>query len=133
MTTTSTVTENPTSLREVLSVYNVYESGTSDAEVETSRSQTLDRSESITIEADNSWPSDWRRMPQYRPTSRSHRVADRPGGQNAAEIGIVAAMFTGVWIIGVRQTEQERYYGFLLTQSTVCEPDMEEHGGKIQR
>lgn len=120
MTTTSTITENPASLREVLAVYNVHESGTAATEEEHLPANHVDRQSPLDSEEQGSWPSDWRRMPQYRPTSRSHRVSDRPGGQTAAERGIVAVMFSGVWMIGVWQAACRRLSSSSLTGSTVC-------------
>ncbi|KIW19376.1 hypothetical protein PV08_03671 [Exophiala spinifera] len=106
MANTETVLE-PTTLRETLRVYNVHESGQQEAEAEArAKNESSDQHpmqesrQQDTRPADREWPSDWRRMPPYRETSRVHRVSDRAAGQDAVEGVVVMTMFSGVWLLG---------------------------------
>jgi hypothetical protein len=42
------------------------------------------------------WPTDHRRVPDYRPVDRNRDVEGRPNGENAFERGFLTIMFTGV-------------------------------------
>lgn len=101
MARTETLLE-PTTLRETLRVYNVYETG-HDEMLERSINQSRHAPEESTTHSDPNWPSDWRRMPPYRASSRTHRVSDRAAGQDAVEGATVLMMFSGVWMMGVRK------------------------------
>lgn len=96
MAGTETFTEEPRTIRETLRAYHVHETG-----VETSPAPRQTASQH-TVPSERNWPSDWRRMPAYRETSRTHRVSDRAAGQDFVESGIVLTMFSGVWMMGVR-------------------------------
>jgi hypothetical protein len=48
-----------------------------------------------------SWPSNRRRMPNYREPSRDHRLVDRPAGQDTVEGVMVTIMFIGVYMNSV--------------------------------
>lgn len=108
MASTETVLE-PTTLRETLRVYNVHESGQEEADAEAraenepsqQEQQRQESGQQDTRNADREWPSDWRRMPPYRESSRTHRVSDRAAGQDAVESAVVVTMFSGVWLLGV--------------------------------
>jgi hypothetical protein len=96
MAGTETITEEPRTVRETLRAYDVLETG-----VETSPIPSQNASQQA-VQSERNWPSDWRRMPAYRETSRTHRVSDRAAGQGLVESGIVLTMFSGVWMMGVR-------------------------------
>jgi hypothetical protein len=104
MARTETVLE-PTTLRETLRIYNVHESG----QQETTDTDTYQQNspEQSTTHPDPNWPADWRRMPPYRESSRTHRVSDRPAGQDAVEGAVVVTMFSGVWLLGVRKANTQ--------------------------
>ena len=95
---------DPVTVRDTLRVFAVHETGSELAPVTTPDQNRGDVEEPATPPPDPNWPSDWRRMPAYRETSRTHRISDRPAGTNAAESGLVVAMFAGVWMIGVRES-----------------------------
>ncbi|KAK6369383.1 hypothetical protein LTS17_009726 [Exophiala oligosperma] len=105
MASTETVLE-PTTLRETLRVYNVHESGREEAESSQQQQQQpqelreQQRGTRTNTDQDREWPSDWRRMPPYRESSRTHRVSDRTAGQDAVEGAVVVTMFSGVWLLG---------------------------------
>jgi hypothetical protein len=103
MSRTQTAQE-PLTVRETLRVYDVYETGREEtSEVPSSHDQNeLEQTQSA-IQSNGHWPSDWRRIPPYRESSRTHRVSDRAAGRDAAESAIVITMFHGVWIMGVRK------------------------------
>jgi len=95
MARTETLVE-PTTIRETLRVYDIHETGREETPEPGTR-QTQSSSEASAPRSDPNWPSDWRRVPPYRESSRTHRVADRAAGQTNAEGVMVVAMFTGVW------------------------------------
>ena len=97
MSSTETLVDSST-LRETLRAYVVHETGEETASDQTSRQNAPAR-----IVSDPAWPSDWRRTPAYRETSRVHRILDRAAGTNAVESVMVVAMFAGVWVIGVSE------------------------------
>lgn len=98
----------PTTVRDVLRVYTVHETGV-DQETTTrtkaARGKTSLKTQQVQAETkqDANWPQDWRGMPSYRETNRSHRLADRPAGKDVPEGVIVTVMFTGVFMAGVSQ------------------------------
>jgi hypothetical protein len=96
MAGTETIIEKPRTVRETLRTYDVLETG-----VETSSVPSPNASQQP-VRSERNWPSDWRRMPAYRETSRTHRISDRSAGQDLVESGFVVAMFSGVWMMGVR-------------------------------
>lgn len=100
MAGTETTTEEPRTIRETLRAYDVLETGVESSPVP---SQTASRQP---VQSQRDWPSDWRRMPAYRETSRTHRVSDRAAGQDLVESKIVLTMFSGVWMMGVRVFNQ---------------------------
>lgn len=102
MSRTETVLE-PTTILETLRVYDVHETGREEtAEPRSIQPQNDLEQPQSTTQPDLNWPSDWRRMPPYRASSRTHRVSDRTAGQDAVESAIVVTMFHGVWLMGVR-------------------------------
>ncbi|KAG0649239.1 hypothetical protein D0Z07_4527 [Hyphodiscus hymeniophilus] len=101
MSRTQTVLE-PTTILETLRVYDVHETGhveTSEAHSSLPQINGLEQPQS-TAQSDPNWPSDWRRMPAYRESSRTHRVTDRAAGGDAVEGAIVVTVFHGVWLMG---------------------------------
>lgn len=103
MSGTQTMLE-PTTIRETLRVYDVHETGreeTPETHPSLPQNSRVEQAQS-TAHSDPSWPSDWRRIPAYRASSRIHRVADRTPGRDAVEGVVVVTMFHGVWLMGVR-------------------------------
>ncbi|KAI1613365.1 hypothetical protein EDD36DRAFT_465492 [Exophiala viscosa] len=98
MARTETIVE-PTTVRETLRVYDTHFTGDDDT-AEDPTIQIQGHTEEHIALPDSSWPSDWRRMPPYRPSSRSHRLSERPAGLNPVESTMVVVMFTGVWTYG---------------------------------
>ncbi|KAH8799726.1 hypothetical protein F5884DRAFT_115620 [Xylogone sp. PMI_703] len=99
MARTETLLE-PTTIRETLRVYDIHETGHNET-IAIHTTRNLNSTElPITLSNPNNWPSDWRRIPPYRASSRTHRVSDRAAGQNSMEAAIVIAMFSGVWMVG---------------------------------
>ncbi|RVX67510.1 hypothetical protein B0A52_08863 [Exophiala mesophila] len=95
----------PTTVRDILQVYTVHETGVDQVTTTRTRGKTSLKTQQVQAEAkrDANWPQDWRGMPSYRETSRSHRLADRPAGKDLAESVVVTVMFTGVFVAGVSQ------------------------------
>ncbi|EXJ74259.1 uncharacterized protein A1O5_02555 [Cladophialophora psammophila CBS 110553] len=99
MSSTETIVE-PTTVRETLRAYDIHHTG-SDETLEPPTEQTQNQpQEGPVSQPGSNWPSDWRRIPPYRPSSRSHRVSDRPAGLDRVEGTMVIVMFTGVWTYG---------------------------------
>jgi hypothetical protein len=102
MSRTQTAQE-PTTVSETLRIYDVYETGREEtSEPPLNRAQNGVEQAQSTTQPNENWPSDWRRVPPYRESSRTHRVSDRAAGRDVAEAAIVVTMFHGVWIMGVR-------------------------------
>ena len=101
MARTETLLE-PTTIRETLGVYNVHVTG-HDETLDNRTNQSRHAPEEPTTHSDPNWPSDWRRTPPYRASSRTHHVSDRAAGQDAVEGATVVMMFSGVWMMGVRK------------------------------
>lgn len=93
MTETTTRLE-PTTLRDVLQVYTIHQTG-EDIATETSN-DTRD------FVSQPDWPSDRRRIPPYRSTTRTYPLSERPGGVTTFEGVIVVVMFSGVYTVAVR-------------------------------
>lgn len=94
----------PITIRETLQVYNVHETGreeTPEAQSLPTQSHGVEQLQRVG-QSHPDWPLDWRRMPAYRASSRTHRVADRVPGRDAVEGAAVVTMFHGVWLMGVR-------------------------------
>ncbi|KAI1626438.1 hypothetical protein EDD37DRAFT_608003 [Exophiala viscosa] len=106
MARTETIVE-PTTVRETLRVYDTHFTGDDDT-AEDPTIQIQGHTEEHIALPDSSWPSDWRRMPPYRPSSRSHRLSERPAGFNPVESTMVVVMFTGVWTYGVSKNSLTR-------------------------
>lgn len=95
--------QEPTTVSETLRIYDVYETGREGtSETSLNSAQNAVEQAQLTTQLNENWPSDWRRVPPYRESSRTHRVSDRAAGQDVAEAAIVVTMFHGVWIMGVR-------------------------------
>ena len=103
MSQTQTILQ-PATILETLRVYDVHETGHEDTpETHSSPTQNNGVEEpQSAARSDPNWPSNWRRIPAYRASSRTHRVADRVAGRDAAEGVMVLTMFHGVWLMGVR-------------------------------
>jgi hypothetical protein len=99
-TTVDSVTYEPTSVRQILQVYNIHQtagpaaaSGTSGWSVD---SQWHDQPQR------QNWASEYNRIPPYREPSRSHRYFGRPAGRDWGEASFIVMMFSGVYVVSVR-------------------------------
>ena len=103
MSQTQTILQ-PATILETLRVYDVHETGHEETpETHSSPTQNNGVEEpQFAARSDPNWPSNWRRIPAYRASSRTHQVADRVAGRDAAEGVMVVTMFHGVWLMGVR-------------------------------
>jgi hypothetical protein len=99
MARTETIVE-PTTIRETLRVYDIHETGGEETSEEPTTETQTQPTEPV-AQPDPNWPSDWQRVPPYRPSSRSHRISDRAAGLDNTEATMVMVMFTGVWTYGV--------------------------------
>jgi hypothetical protein len=93
--------QEPIVLRDLLHVYAVHQTGT---EVESVAIATETNNETRTLPSHPDWPSDRRRIPPYRSTTRDYPLSDRPAGTGALDEVIVTAMFAGVYSIAVRSS-----------------------------
>jgi hypothetical protein len=98
-TTTQSVTYEPTSVRQILQVYDIHQTGeptstgTSGWNVDSPWRNLPQRSD---------WTSDYNRIPPYREPSRNHRYFGRPAGRDWGEASFVVMMFSGVYVVSVR-------------------------------
>lgn len=100
----------PTTIRGILHAYDVHHTGhVDDASALMSTLpdvQSGDNAEHQTFRAEMSrqpWPSNRRRIPRFRATSRTHDVSARVSGRDPVETVVVLAMFTGIYMIAVRE------------------------------
>lgn len=92
MTTTITTTE----VQSVLSDYKIHLTG----EQSTSSQQESESTASFQNPPD--WPTDRRRVPDFRPIDYTRTSEERPNGSNAFERAFLTIMFTGVATNAVR-------------------------------
>jgi hypothetical protein len=102
----STTTTVPTGVNELLRAYDLHHSGT-----EISPSQNVDQVMQTRRQPENArpWPTDRRRMPEYREASRTHDLADRPAGETATEGVVASVMFLGVFVNSVSEFPSEAH------------------------
>lgn len=98
LTTTGTAVE-PTSLREILQVYDIHRTGGEAAPTGTSGWST-DADFPENSHARN-WLSTYHRVPPFREPSRAHRYFSRPAGRDLGEGSFVVMMFSGVFVVSV--------------------------------
>jgi hypothetical protein len=94
MTTTITTEEFQT----VLSDYTIRLTG----QEESAAPQQESQSTTQLVHNPESWPTDRRRIPNYRPIDRSRTQEERPNGSNGFEQAFLTMMFTGVVLNAVR-------------------------------
>lgn len=99
-----TTTENPIyqTVAQVLVDYDIHHSGQPDHPAEASAVEVNPRSQGQETRAiPNNWPSDYRRVPPYRPIDRNLDLSQRPLGSNRIETAFITVMFTGVYLNAV--------------------------------
>lgn len=102
--TTTTATSNSeiqleqaSSVRQILRAYDIHQTG-AHGEQRSGWSTDVPYAPSQRVD----WNSDRRRIPPYRETDRSHRLADRPAGRTGGESAFVIMMFSGAYVVSVR-------------------------------
>ncbi|KAF4285266.1 hypothetical protein KXW98_007805 [Aspergillus fumigatus] len=91
MATTTTTTQTSTSSLSILADYELHHSG---SEVP----QLPERVPVSHAAQPASWPSNYRRIPAYRPVDRELDQSERPAGSNPAEFVFIQVMLHGVWL-----------------------------------
>ena len=94
MATTPTTTQTSTSSLSILADYELHHSG---SEVP----QLPERVPVSHAAQPASWPSNYRRIPAYRPVDRELDQSERPAGSNPAEFVLIQVMLHGVWLNAV--------------------------------
>ncbi|KAL2815822.1 hypothetical protein BDW59DRAFT_166635 [Aspergillus cavernicola] len=89
MSTTTTTTLS------ILADYELHHSGNNQAPSE-SDSQSV--SPSLSPSQPQTWPSNHRRIPPYRPINRTLDQAERAAGANVGEVIFIQSMMHGVWL-----------------------------------
>jgi hypothetical protein len=92
----------PTSVREVLQVYEIHQTG----DATSSASETSGWSEDAPWPEQphrhyQGWVSEYNRVPPYREPARSHPLSSRPAGRDNGEATFVTMMFSGVYVVSV--------------------------------
>src|SRR3954470_23754448 len=90
-------TYEPTSVREILQVYDIHRTGAETLSTETS-GWSFDSEFPANSQAQN-WLSTYRRIPPFREPSRNHSYFSRPAGRDLGEGIFVVMMFSGVYIV----------------------------------
>lgn len=102
MSQTQTVTDTiyePTSVREILQVYDIHRTGEEAAPTGTS-GWSVDTEFPANSHGQN-WLSTYHRVPPFREPSRNHRYFGRPAGRDLGEGTFVVMMFSGVYVVSV--------------------------------
>ena len=101
MTTTTTTARE---LHSVLNEYQIHLTGGSAA------SQSLESTTSSSATNPATWPTDSRRMPNYRPIDRNRTADERPNGSNGAERAFLTVMFSGVVLNAVSADNMREWW-----------------------
>lgn len=95
---TTTTTPVTTAVREVLTDYDLHHSNTSESSGEAAPVSSAREETATSVSNPDSWPTDHRRVPPYRPINYNLDFAERPGGTDAAEYIFIAVMLNGVGV-----------------------------------
>ncbi|KAL4876676.1 hypothetical protein BJY04DRAFT_199603 [Aspergillus karnatakaensis] len=93
MSTTTTTTIVPASTVSILADYELHHSG-----AETSPNNNQSPQPSQTSAQPQDWPSEYRRVPPYRPINRNLDRAERAAGASVPEYIFIQSMLHGVWL-----------------------------------
>ncbi|RHZ62435.1 uncharacterized protein CDV56_100060 [Aspergillus thermomutatus] len=93
MSTTATTTQTNTNTLSILADYELHHSGSEEPQ----SSEREPVSQAAQAQPAN-WPSNYRRMPAYRPVNRELDLSERPAGSNPAEFVFIQVMLHGVWL-----------------------------------
>lgn len=106
-TTTLTTVNEPTTVRQILQVYDIHRTG------EQPYSPTSGWSEESQWREQRhgqNWASNYNRIPPYREPMRSHRLRERPAGLTTGSASFVVMMFCGVYIVSVSDAFNSHFY-----------------------
>ena len=106
-TTTESVTHEPTSIRQILQVYDIHQTGGPEASITSGWSVESEWPEQP---QPPNWVSNYNRVPPRRESSRSHRFVNRPAGRDWGEASFIVMMFCGVNVVGVRTYLPVQHY-----------------------
>jgi hypothetical protein len=113
----STTQTEPTSVHQILRVYDVHQTGGG------APSQTSGWSLETQWPAQpqlRDWTLDYHRVPPYREPIRS-QYFDRPAGRDAGEATFVVMMFSGVYVVSVRRIPGGNWLK-IITKLTLRDP-----------
>jgi hypothetical protein len=96
MSTTATTTE----LQAVLNDYKIHLTGYDSNSATQGQEQEQSPSQ---VQNPPNWPTDYYRVPDYRPVNRNLDFAERPQGANGFEFAFLTMMFTGVCLNAVSE------------------------------
>ncbi|GFF89036.1 conserved hypothetical protein [Aspergillus udagawae] len=91
MATTATTTETSTNSLSILADYELHHSGNEE-------SQSSERAPLSQAAQPANWPSNYRRVPAYRPANHALDQTERPAGSNPGEFVFIQVMLHGVWL-----------------------------------
>ncbi|KAF7131375.1 hypothetical protein CNMCM5793_004546 [Aspergillus hiratsukae] len=91
MATTATTTQTNTNSLSILADYELHHSGSEEP-------QLSQRAPISQVAQPANWPSNYRRVPAYRPANHELDRSERPAGSNPAEFVFIQVMLHGVWL-----------------------------------
>ncbi|GFF59086.1 hypothetical protein IFM46972_11289 [Aspergillus udagawae] len=91
MATTATTTQTSTNSLSILADYELHHSGSEE-------SQSSERAPLSQAAQPANWPSNYRRVPAYRPANHELDQSERPAGSNPGEFVFIQVMLHGVWL-----------------------------------
>lgn len=135
-TTMSVTTTNPVSstVLQALTDYDIHHTG--DPEHPRTPDPPNPQRRSSSSENPETWDSDHRRVPPYRPINHELRGPERPNGVNAIEVGFIFTMFLGVRTIAVSLRFRQwltASLAALLMSVTASGQNMEEYWREAER
>ncbi|RAK97978.1 uncharacterized protein BO80DRAFT_467423 [Aspergillus ibericus CBS 121593] len=93
MSTTTTTTTTHTSTLSILSDYEIHHTGS-----ETQPQPQAPSTSTPAVSQPVDWPSNYRRVPPYRPANRNLDYDERAAGASPAEYVFIQSMLHGVWL-----------------------------------
>ncbi|GFF54571.1 hypothetical protein IFM58399_09855 [Aspergillus lentulus] len=91
MATTTTTTQTSTHSLSILADYELHHSGSEEPQL----SERGPVSQPAQLA---NWPSNYRRLPAYRPVNHELDQSERPAGSNLGEFVFIQVMLHGVWL-----------------------------------
>lgn len=101
MSNTTTISRATTAeIQHILTDYEIHLTGSENGT--TTQPPRLHQDQHSAAENPQNWPSDYRRVPDYRPINRELNYSERPLGNSTFEFLFLNVMFTGVATNAVR-------------------------------